>query len=110
MSAAPRSSRQCCSCQAVAPERSCPRCGPETSAQLPNVREFLLGFLLHYLAAEGRRWCALSTLIFHPGRLRLEYPPNRRRAYRLKGRALGIADLVTRAAATVLIAGSAHVA
>jgi hypothetical protein len=38
-------------------------------------------FILHYFAAEGRLWRTLRALVFHPGRLTIEYLRGRKLAY-----------------------------
>ena len=81
MAAAPRHSLNCRNCGGSAPERFCPRCGQETTEHLPSAREFLHEFVLHYFAAEGRLWRTLRALLFHPGRLTVEYLRGRRLAY-----------------------------
>ncbi len=76
-----RATLHCRNCGAYAPDQYCPRCGQDTDEHLPSARQFMHEFLLHYFAAEGRLWRTLGALVFHPGRLTLEYLRGRKRAY-----------------------------
>jgi hypothetical protein len=76
-----RESPYCRNCGTEAPDRYCPHCGQETNEHLPAAREFAHEFILHYFAAEGRLWRTLAALMFHPGRLTLEYMRGRKRSY-----------------------------
>ncbi|HEY0800285.1 MAG TPA: DUF3667 domain-containing protein [Steroidobacteraceae bacterium] len=48
---------------------------------MPTAREFVHEFILHYFAAEGRLWRTLRALVFHPGKLTVEYLRGRKLAY-----------------------------
>ncbi|HEX4885005.1 MAG TPA: DUF3667 domain-containing protein [Casimicrobiaceae bacterium] len=71
----------CRNCGAPAGDAFCPRCGQETTTQLPSARQFLKDAAGRYVALDGRLWRTLAALLFHPGFLTREYLAGRRRRY-----------------------------
>jgi hypothetical protein len=76
-----RESLRCRNCGVHAPEHYCPHCGQGTKEHPPTFGEFVHEFILHYFAAEGRLWRTLAALVFHPGRLTIDYLRGRKLAY-----------------------------
>lgn len=76
-----RAGSDCRNCGAEAREAYCPQCGQDTNEALPTARAFVHELVLHHLAAEGRIWRTLRTLVLHPGRLTTEYLRGRKLAY-----------------------------
>lgn len=59
----------------------CPRCGQEAVLHPPSAREFVVEFIGHHIALEGKLWRTLGLLIFRPGALTQAYMAGRRVAY-----------------------------
>ena len=76
----------CANCGAPIDDAYCPRCGQETSRQLPTARAFLRDAAGRYVALDGRLWRTLGALFFRPGFLTQEYLAGRRRRYVRPGR------------------------
>jgi len=73
--------RLCRECGTPVADRYCPYCGQATAVHTPSVWEFLHEIVSHYVAAEGKLWRTLATLVRQPGRLTTEYLAGRRQRY-----------------------------
>ena len=71
----------CRNCGTPIDSRFCPSCGQATALHPPTVREFVHEVIAHNVALEGALWRTLVALLWHPGRLTVDYFAGRRARY-----------------------------
>jgi len=74
----PWPAKHCPSCDAEASGNYCAACGETLHPHLPGAGEFAHEFIGHYVALEGKLLTTLKLLLFHPGRLTLDFLKGRR--------------------------------
>lgn len=71
----------CPNCNTVADGNYCPQCGQETHLHKDTFWGLLSHFVAHYFHYDSKFWKTLKALVFHPGKLTLEYRAKHRMRY-----------------------------
>lgn len=71
----------CPNCNSIADGNYCPQCGQETHLHKDTFWGLLSHFVAHYFHYDSKFWKTLKALLFHPGKLTLEYRAKHRMRY-----------------------------